>query len=263
MKSIYYERVTKTADWRLFCLPHAGAGASVYRTWARNIPRTIDVVPIQIPGRENRLSEPLAYDAAPLAAELAEDLLPLFDRPFAFFGHSLGAALALEICRVLAERWSLAPQFVFVSGRKPCPVPASLPSDEILRAAIRRRFNNSDIAEQGEIVSLLLPILRADLTVASSVQPYARLSCPMAAVAGEDDPHVAPRDLAQWESFTTGQVIVRMFPGGHLYLEGGGDVIARWVGEMLSERSFARARGHPTRATSGSHKIESELQLIS
>ena len=37
---------------RLFCFPHAGAGASVYRRWPAGLPADVELWAIQAPGRE-------------------------------------------------------------------------------------------------------------------------------------------------------------------------------------------------------------------
>src|SRR5688500_5923578 len=79
---------------RLFCFPHAGGGASGFHGWADALPGPVEVCPVQLPGRETRLREPAFTRLGPLVEALAGALRPYFDRPFAFFGHSLGALVA-------------------------------------------------------------------------------------------------------------------------------------------------------------------------
>ncbi|MFE0760018.1 thioesterase II family protein, partial [Streptomyces smyrnaeus] len=43
---------------RLLCFPCAGQGASAYRPWQRLLAPEIEVVPVQLPGREGRATEP-------------------------------------------------------------------------------------------------------------------------------------------------------------------------------------------------------------
>ncbi len=42
------------ARLRLFCFPNAGGGASAYIPWIGALAPTIEVHPVQLPGRENR-----------------------------------------------------------------------------------------------------------------------------------------------------------------------------------------------------------------
>jgi medium-chain acyl-[acyl-carrier-protein] hydrolase len=106
---------------RLFCLPHAGGSALLYRPWLRMFPAGIDICPIELPGRGARLREPAFTRMSTLVDALAEVLEPLLSVPFAFFGHSMGAAIAFEAAKRL--RRPGGPVHLFASGR---PAPDSL-----------------------------------------------------------------------------------------------------------------------------------------
>ena len=90
------------ATMRLFCLPFAGGGASVYRPWAAGLPLTVELCAVQPPGRETRFREPAYTRLAPMVTDLADVLEPLLDLPAAFYGHSMGALTAFELCRAAA-----------------------------------------------------------------------------------------------------------------------------------------------------------------
>src|SRR3954452_18726567 len=75
----------------LFCFAYAGGGASVFRDWIGALGGSVEVCPVQLPGREGRFREPAFTRLAPLVDSLVESLGPHLDRPFALFGHSLGA----------------------------------------------------------------------------------------------------------------------------------------------------------------------------
>src|SRR5438105_324520 len=104
------------ADVRLLCLPYAGGGAALFRTWADALPPTIEICPVQLPGRETRFREPAISRWDPLLGQLAEALAPYLDRPFAFFGHSMGALLAFELAHRLRTHYGLRPTHLFASG---------------------------------------------------------------------------------------------------------------------------------------------------
>src|SRR4051812_38568638 len=96
-----FTRPNPAARLRLFCFPFAGGGASAFRLWSQGLPLTVDVCPVQPPGRETRFREPAYTRLPPLVTALADALRPHFDRPFAFFGHSMGAIVAFELAREL------------------------------------------------------------------------------------------------------------------------------------------------------------------
>ena len=110
---------------RLFCFPYAGGGASVYYRWIDKFPTTIQVLPVQLPGREGRLHESMPNTLEGLIDTIYRDLQPFFDRPFYFFGHSFGAFIASNLSARLSARESQRLKGIFVSSR--CS-PASSPS---------------------------------------------------------------------------------------------------------------------------------------
>src|SRR5262245_63225231 len=103
------------ASVRLFCFPYAGGGASVFRGWADCLPGAVEVCPVQMPGRETRFREPAFTRLPPLVEALAASLRPHLDRPFAFFGHSLGALVAFELARRLRRDRGPEPIRLFAS----------------------------------------------------------------------------------------------------------------------------------------------------
>src|SRR5947209_14514516 len=101
---------------RLFCLAHAGGGAALFRGWGERLPGSVEVVAVQPPGREGRFREPPFTDWRPLVAELADAIRPLLDKPFALFGHSLGALLAYELARRLRDLGGKQPDHLFAAA---------------------------------------------------------------------------------------------------------------------------------------------------
>ncbi|NTX54583.1 thioesterase II family protein, partial [Myxococcus sp. CA039A] len=97
--------VPQPSAWvRVFCLPHAGGSASLFRTWQAELGQDIEVCPVQLPGRENRLREPPLRELPRVVDFLVDVVARHGDKPFALFGHSMGALLAYELTRALRER---------------------------------------------------------------------------------------------------------------------------------------------------------------
>jgi medium-chain acyl-[acyl-carrier-protein] hydrolase len=216
------------ARLRLFCFPYAGIGASAYRPWAAELPPEIELCALQPPGRETRLREAALDDLDELVAAVGSEMLPLLDRPFAFFGHSMGACVAYELARRLARQGAPPPVRLFVSGRRAPGVPhteppmSTLPDDAFIDE-IQRRYNGipEEVLQYPELVALLLPGLRADITALERHvhQPGEPLDCDLLALGGVGDPRVSPSELEAWRSETAGAFSLRLFPGGHFYLQ--------------------------------------------
>ena len=214
------------ASVRLFCLPHAGAGTAGYHAWKRLLPAYIEVCPIQIPGRESRLAEPSYTDSECLIDDIALAMAAQLDKPYAIFGHSMGALLTLDLALRLRERGQPEPVYLFVSGRNATHVPMQhgsihkLTDEEFLDAlAIRYGGLPQEILDTPELLELYLPILRADLTLLETHVFKRRepLASPIAAFAGLEDRNVSRAGLEAWGEHTTGRFEVRWFEGGHFY----------------------------------------------
>jgi len=231
------------AEMRLFCFPHAGGGAASYRAWPRLFGSALDVCAIQLPGRANRLGESPIADMQLLVERLTQELVPHLGMRFAFFGHSMGAIVATELCRALAARGLPAPMQLFVSGRRPPGMPDPNPplrhlSDAAFLAEIQRRYAAipAEVAAEPDVLSLLLPALRADIAALETHVPRSRepLACPILAMGGSDDPLTPRSDLEEWRRHTSGELRVRMFPGGHFYLDACRDAVVAEIAGTLS-----------------------------
>lgn len=220
-------RPEPSAALRLFCFPYAGVGASAYFPWAREIPRGIELVGIQLPGRESRIQEEPFGKLSCITDELVEHLHPHLDRPYALFGHSMGALIGFEVARRLRQEGAPAPERLFVSARRAptiqeaLPKIHKLPDDEFIRE-IRKRWGGipDAVLREADLLQLLLPALRADVTVLETHihtegEP---LDCPISAFGGTEDANLSHEDLHAWREHTRRDFRLRMFHGDHFFL---------------------------------------------
>jgi medium-chain acyl-[acyl-carrier-protein] hydrolase len=221
--------LTRQPGMRLFCFPHAGGGASAFHSWHAGFAPLIQVCPILLPGRERRLSEPLYTSFDPLLEALSEELRPWLDVPFAVFGHSMGALLAFEWVRKLQREGPNVPSRVFLSGRR---APDALDESDLLSPLSDAEFVDElahryqglpdEFLSEPELMAVMLPILRADISVVESYHftEGEQLNCPTMVSAGIDDATVAFDQLVGWQRHVNANLDVQIFPGGHFYPEG-------------------------------------------
>ena len=166
--------MSEVINMRLFCLPHSGASAMAYNRWRRSLPEWLHVRALELPGRGMRMDEPLQCDIKRLAHQLADEISPELDRPFAIFGHSLGGLLAFELVHALRERGLPAPLALFASAtagpaRRDVSEYAVAKSDAQLLARLRELKGTEDaVLANTELMQLMLPILRADFLLCGS-----------------------------------------------------------------------------------------------
>lgn len=198
----------------------------MFRDWHALVPPSIGVVPIQLPGRGERLREPLLKRLDEVVQSARQAVLPLLDRRYALFGHSVGALIAFELASVLERENGRPPEHLFVAGRGSPDRPASRPpKHQLSRAefvAALREFSPTlrGLLEDPEALDLFLPILRADLEISDTYVYRSRppLSCPITAFGGTADDTVGADDLAGWRQHTRSGCTIEHFPGDHFFV---------------------------------------------
>jgi medium-chain acyl-[acyl-carrier-protein] hydrolase len=225
-KWVIFPRPNPAAALRLFCFHHAGGLAQAFHGWTGHLPPIVEIAAVQLPGRGHRFSEPYIKRLAPLSRIIAQELLPYMNKPFVFFGHSLGALLCFETARSLRRENRRQPDHLFVSAaeaphrRNLEEMLSSLPTNTLVNRL--RRFNGTPVEalQNDELLNLMLPTIRADLELWDTYEyhPEFLLECPMTIYGGREDQEVEAERLAAWREMTVGACEIRMFPGGHFYL---------------------------------------------
>ncbi|MGB5631252.1 MAG: beta-ketoacyl synthase N-terminal-like domain-containing protein [Waterburya sp.] len=214
------------AKIRLFCFPHAGSGVSYFRNWADFLAPEIEICSIQLPGRENRRGETPFTRMKSVIKALAPMLKPYLDRPFAFFGHSMGAMLSFELARELRRRnWQEPCQLLVSACRAPqlpdlSPPLHRLSKDKFIKKLKGLQGIPPEVLANSKLMELFLPALRADFELLETYfylkeKPF---DFPIAAFGGLSDNKVSLEELAVWREQTNSEFNLQMFAGDHFFL---------------------------------------------
>jgi surfactin synthase thioesterase subunit len=235
----------------LLCLPFAGSGAGFYRAWRRLAVGPVEVVPLQLPGREERFTEALPSDLITAARELARDWVRVGAGrgPVALFGHSLGAVLGYEVAREIDRTHPGLVCHLFVSGS---PAPwivrvrraTDLDDDGEFLARVKEFAGyHHEAFDDPQLREVLLPVLRADVAMHENYQPISEepIDIPITALRGGDDRLVSRVQVEQWRAATTARFAVAELPGGHMYISDGPSALLELVDRTLHERADGRA----------------------
>lgn len=223
---VLFPRPNPAAALRLFCFHYAGGSAQGFHNWPAHLPATVEMGAIQLPGRGRRLDESHIKGMLPLSRIIAYELLQYLNKPFVFFGHSLGALLCFETARSLRRENRRQPAGLFVSAteaphrRSPKESLSDLPKNALVKKL--REFDGTPVEalENDELLDLMLPTIRADFELYDTYEyhPESPLECPITIYGGLEDHTVESERLAAWSEMTLGGCEIRMFPGGHFYL---------------------------------------------
>jgi surfactin synthase thioesterase subunit len=248
------------APHRLVCFPHAGGSAKYFLPLSRSLSPATEVLAIQYPGRQDRRGEPSVDDLTELAGLIVDVLLPLADRPLTFFGHSMGATVAFEVARRLrSQHPGLAG--LFVSARcapsRHRDERSHQLDDDGLLAVVRHLLGPSaQLPGFERFTRMALPSIRSDYKAAETYRytPGPDLTCPIVALLGDRDPMVTVEEAREWRRHTSGAFDLRVFPGGHFYLDGQWAAVLDMLTRHLVTRSTRSLDDRcPTRGDHGDH----------
>lgn len=212
---------------RLICLPYAGGGVRTYQSWAAQLPEGVELVAVQPPGRGSFMGTPAYNNMAMLVNALYKEISPLLDRPYVLFGHSLGSRIAFELLHQLQLRNQRLPELFMASGSSSPDTARSKASTYQLSdaqfVAELQRMNGTptEVLENKELMSILLPLLRADFQLAETYRFTGSVQFPLElhVLGGLDDVDVPLENLPHWGRFFSKKMHVHTFAGGHFFIE--------------------------------------------
>ncbi|OXI94440.1 MULTISPECIES: thioesterase II family protein [Burkholderia] len=238
-------------DARIYCLPYAGGSASIFAGWRQALPANLEVCAIELPGRGGRFSEPALTHMDAVVDELVRVVGDRADVPFALFGHSMGAVIAVELARRLVDL-----------GRRPTALVASacaaphlplrrehvlhvLPRDALIDALIRLNGLPAVALERRDFIDTFMPTIRADLQCRETWRSTPRdLGIPVHVLAGKDDELVSEADALAWQVFTSTQFSITRFDGGHFFIQSAMQAVLDHLATIVL-RSLQPCHGSP------------------
>ncbi len=234
------------AKYRLLCFPYVGGAASLYRLWPSLLSPDIELHAIELPGRGRRFGENFFSSLLELILEFQKSCESLLGKPFAVFGHSMGALLAFEWVRILRKNQMQTPFVLFLSAfgaphltPKPNKNLHLLPDSELLLELKRLQGTPLEVLEHQELMQLLLPMIRADLKMLETYRygPEFPLDIPFRILGGKQDAEVEEFRLSAWKDLTTASFKQKYFEGDHFFVQSVRQEVLSFISEEI-ESSF-------------------------
>jgi surfactin synthase thioesterase subunit len=229
------------ADLRLICFPYAGGSASTFLSWIQTLPPNVELIIIQAPGRGARIGE-LAYsDMHILINDLVEIIPDFLNKPYIFFGHSLGSRIAFELMNQLKILNHSLPQHFIASGSRGPQIQClknpiyNLPREEFIAELKRLNGTPQAVLENKELMDLFLPLLKADFEIADRYlyRGNVRFNCDVSVFGGEDDIDINLSMLNSWGDFFTSDAEVHFLPGNHFFIDSHSSLVQQKINKII------------------------------
>lgn len=242
------------ARLRMFCIPCAGRGASVFNGWGALLPRTVEVALVQPPGREARIAQPAFTRVGPLVEALFDAMAEHLDRRYVIFGHSMGALVAFELTRRIRRVNAPGPSALLLAGARaphlprPWPPIHHLPQAQFVEALARFQGTPPETLSSPALLDLLMPMLRADFAACETYvhATEAPLACPIRVFGGRQDEDVSLDDLNAWRQHTTADAVARLLPGNHFFVYAAASGLLPLLAQELEQIARAVSPQAPT-----------------
>jgi medium-chain acyl-[acyl-carrier-protein] hydrolase len=237
------------AALRLFCLPYAGRTTDLFNGWEASMPPGVEVAGIAMPGRGLRWRHPPYRRLPDLVTDLATELAPWLDRPYALFGHSMGALVSFELARELRRRQARPPELLMLSATRPPPLAVryakvhDLPDAEFVEVLSALAGTPQEILEDPSFARIFLPALRADFELCETYRYVEEdpIATPIVVFGGIEDPYVSPAVIGEWGAETTGGFREHFLPGGHFFVNSATDELLPAIASELRRVMAPRA----------------------
>lgn len=234
---IRYAKNLTDNGYKLICIPYAGSGASVYARWQKEIGKEIEILPVQLPGRENRMSEECILSCKEAAEKIGKELFPYVESEnFSIFGHSMGGIIAYETVKYF-ERNGKKPDVCFVSSTSIEDMSNMKKSTELNDDDFFKRVSDfgtidteSEILKFPEFKSIFMNILRADFNIIETYEDDGyKINSPIVASCGDNDPMETLLNMESWKNYTSSGVEFCQYRGDHFYLNNNLDELIKMI----------------------------------
>ncbi len=226
-KWIVQPKPNESAKIRLFCFPYAGSSAVVtYKYFVDNLPDFIEVCPVELPGRGTRMGEKLIDNIEVILEEIAENIKDFLDKPFIFFGHSMGALISYELTQKINEKYNAKPLKLYVSAHKAPflerggPIMHKLEKNSFVNELKKMNGIPNELLEHTELMDLMLPIIRNDYALCENYtyRGKEKINVPITAFGGKFDKDIKEIDLIKWSEVTDQAFNHFLLDGDHFFI---------------------------------------------
>lgn len=229
----------------LLCFPFSGSSSSIYLTWFKNIDHRVELIPVELAGRNKRFSEPLIDSLESTVNDLIHRLAYHFQTPYALFGHSLGCLIIYELVQTIIKYRYPIPVHIFLSGGVPPHDKKNetqihlLPDEDFLAEIAKMGGMTKDFLNSKELQSIFLPILRSDYKMYETYFPQTNkflFPCDITILAGDQDNIATTKQAENWRDYTMKNFELIIYEGNHFFIKNHSDEITHLISNRLSQK---------------------------
>ncbi len=223
MQTKYLKTINNTINGlQLFCLPYAGGNSSIYYPWKKTINNKIELISVQLTGRANLYREELIINLDILIDKLYREIEPYLNRPFAFFGHSMGGVIAYALMAHIERVSGKRAEFIIISATKPPNHYTSMEDYLLSDRDLKKKLKNNgatpkEVLDSKELMDIILPIYRADCKLLATNR-VAKEKIETKAFIFNSEEDIEKKVMMEWQEYFIKEIEYIKFDGGHFFI---------------------------------------------
>lgn len=226
-KWIRYGKTKTDSEKCMICIPFAGSGASLFAGWQRIMGDDMEILPIQLPGREERIAEKPVTSVDEAVISIAQAVVPAINgRDFVIFGHSMGGLIAYALTAKLEKDYGMSPDLCVISASsinicaKKQKV-SEMSDEELIQELSSYGGMDEQLLSLPDYLKMYLDIIRNDYKIIEDFAASDKTSVrsPFRLYSGTEDTLIAKDDMKEWYGLTSSGVTEKVFEGDHFFIK--------------------------------------------
>jgi surfactin synthase thioesterase subunit len=210
---------------RLITFPFAGGNKYSYQPWEAHADSRIEMLHFEGPGHGDRFRETRLEDMADVIEDYWRQVNGFLDKPYAFYGHSMGGMVSYLLTKRAIKEGYRAPEHVFISGRVPPTWPDE--GDQLWQRdktgfweGIKAYGGSPEaLLKHPDLMDLYEPMIRSDL---KSLYSYShtdktKIDPPVTVLLGTRE-KITMESAQDWQIECAQPIQIFQFEGNHFWI---------------------------------------------
>lgn len=212
---------------KLICIPHAGGSSLFFKSWAKELEGSFEIIELELKGRGKRYKEEFYNDVEEAVNDIYNLIVnEIIDCNYIIAGYSMGSLLAYELLLKLQDNGIHMPIHAFFMARNAPDFAENsqihkLPDNLFIDQIINLGGTNGEVLRNPELASYFVPILKADYKLHDSYcirKDVVKINCDFSIINGVSDPEISSSILMDWSKFTNRECRFSFFEGDHFFV---------------------------------------------
>jgi medium-chain acyl-[acyl-carrier-protein] hydrolase len=211
----------------LFTVPYAFGGANIYRGFEKHLESHINIISLNYPGHEARISEKLLLSIQEMAEDVYKQIYDNLECEYSLLGYSMGGYICYELYQIIKKNNKKLPKymFIFASNEPEYNQKYKNGNDfnltQVREVLIEFGGTSNEIINNDDFIELIAPIVRNDITALGTYVPTSyiegKIGCSVTVVRGSQEENIEDCQI-KWNNYFYNECEYIVVNGKHFFM---------------------------------------------